>query len=98
MTPIKVIYRLLTDRETNRQMDERNPPLLRFCPFLNILDSSKRKNPEFVYTLTIKAVYSRHCQLFRFRQWPEIPLSARSTSRLASTTDLTYSGKPFKTF
>ena len=49
---------LLTDRETNGQMDECNPPSLRFCPFLNIPDSSKRKNPECFYTRTIKAVYS----------------------------------------
>ena len=39
-------------------MDERNPPSLRFSPFLNIPDSSKRKNPECFYTRTIKAVYS----------------------------------------
>ena len=39
-------------------MDERNPPSLRFCLFLNIPDSSKRKNPECFYTQTIKAVYS----------------------------------------
>ena len=49
---------LLTDGETNGQMDERNPLSLRFCPFLNIPDSSKRKNPECFYTRTIKAVYS----------------------------------------
>ena len=49
---------LLTDRETIGQMDECNPPSLRFCPFLNIPDSSKRKNPECFYTRTIKAVYS----------------------------------------
>ena len=50
----------MTDRETNRQMDERNPPSLRFCPFLNIPDSSKWKNPECFYTQTIKAVYSNN--------------------------------------
>ena len=47
------------DREnTNGQMDEHNLPSLRFSPFLNIPDSSKRKNPECFYTQTIKAVYS----------------------------------------
>ena len=49
--------------ETNGQMDGPNPPSLRFCPFLNIPDSSKRKNPECFYTQTIKAVYSNMCQL-----------------------------------
>ena len=43
-------------------MDERSSPsiffTLHFCPFLNIPDSSKRKNPECFYTRTIKAVYS----------------------------------------
>ena len=61
MTPVKMIYsgpHLLTDRETNGQMDERKPPSLRFCPFLNIPDSSKWKNPESFYTRTIKAVHS----------------------------------------
>ena len=29
---------------------------LHFCPFLNIPDPSKRKNPECFYTRTIKAV------------------------------------------
>ena len=54
----------VTDRETNGQRDERNSPYimffftLHFCPFLNIPDSSKRKNPECLYTRTIKAVYS----------------------------------------
>ena len=44
--------------ETNGQMDERISPSLRFCPFLNIPDSSKQKNLECFYTRTIKAVYS----------------------------------------
>ena len=46
---------LLTDRETNRQMDKRNPPSLLFCPFLNIPDSSTR---------TIKAVYSTYMYVY----------------------------------
>ena len=46
------------DRETNGQMDERNSTSLRFCPFSNIPDPSKRKNLEYFYTRTIKAVYS----------------------------------------
>ena len=48
----------MTDRETNGQMDERNPPSLRFWPFLNIPDSSERENLQCFYTRTIKAVYS----------------------------------------
>ena len=52
----------MTDSETNGQRDERSSPsiffTLHFCPFLNIPDSSKRKNPECFYTRTIKAVYS----------------------------------------
>ena len=49
MTPVKVIYSGATNRETNGQMDERDPP-------------SKRKNPECFYTRTIKAVYSKSFQ------------------------------------
>ena len=44
-------------------MDECNPPSLRFCPFLNIPNSSKRKNPECFYTRTIKAGYSNNADL-----------------------------------
>ena len=47
-----------TSSSSGGQMDERISPSLRFCPFLNIPDSSKRKNLECFYTRTIKAVYS----------------------------------------